>query len=276
LDELARSVPHPERVLGLHFFNPAQVMRLLEVVKAGSTTDDTLATGLALARRMGKQAVVAGVGYGFIGNRIYAAYRRQCEFMIEDGAWPEQIDAALTGFGYAMGLFATGDMSGLDIPWAVRKAQAATRDPAHRYVAIADRLCEAGRLGRKTGKGWYAYPQSGGRGVPDPEVRALIEAESVAKGIVRREFTADEIVRRVLATMVNEAALLIEEGVARQPGDVDVVFVHGYGFPRHEGGPLFWASRQDRRLLRDALDAVEAATGPGFQRGDIDAMLARI
>ena len=272
LDALTAAVDKPERMLGLHFFNPAQVMRLLEVVQAATSSDETLATALALAKRMGKQAVVARNGYGFVGNRIYAAYRRQCEFMLEDGAWPEQIDAALEGFGFAMGPFATGDMSGLDIPWAIRRSQAATRDPSHRYVAIPDRLCESGRLGRKTGAGYYRY-DGPGRGAPDPEVRALIEAERATKGIVPREFTAAEIVDRVLITMVNEAALLLAEGVARQAADVDVVFVHGYGFPRHEGGPLFWASRQDRAHLAAQLDALEASTGAGFRRGDIDATL---
>jgi 3-hydroxyacyl-CoA dehydrogenase len=193
---------------------------------------------------------------------------------VEEGAWPEQIDAALEAFGFAMGPFATGDMSGLDIAWAMRRAQAATRNPAERYVAIPDHLCQAGRLGRKAGKGWYLYPEGAKRGLPDPEVRAIIEAESSAKGIARRKFEPSEIVERVLMVMVNEAALLLADGVARQPGDVDVVLVHGYGFPRHEGGPLFWASRQDPGRLEAVLRSVETATGLGFRRGDIQGLLA--
>jgi 3-hydroxyacyl-CoA dehydrogenase len=271
LEALTDATVAPERVLGLHFFNPPHVMRLLEVVRASRTSDDTLATGLSLARRLDKQPVVAGVGPGFIGNRIYAAYRRQCEFMVEDGAWPEQIDAALEAFGFAMGPFATGDLSGLDIAWAMRRAQ--VRDPAQRYVTIADRLCEAGRLGRKTGKGWYDYSDGGSRGKPDSWVRSLIEEVASERGVRRRAFTPEEIVDRVLATMVNEAAILLHQKVARQASDIDVVFVHGYGFPRHEGGPLWWASRQDRNRLDRALNAAEVANGPGFARGDVDALL---
>lgn len=236
LDVLASSVALPERVLGLHFFNPAQVMRLVEVVQAKQTSLQTIADRLILARRMDKQAVVANGGQGFIGNRVYAAYRRHCEYMLEDGALPEQIDAAIEGFGFAMGPFATGDLSGLDIAWAMRKSQAATREPAVRYCAIPDRLCEAERFGRKTGKGYYLYPDRGRRGEPDNAVRAMIEAVAADNNIMRRKFEAQEIVARALGAIVYETALLIAEGVARYPSDVDVAFTNGFGFPRHKGG----------------------------------------
>jgi 3-hydroxyacyl-CoA dehydrogenase len=273
LNQLAACAPNPARVLGLHFFNPAQIMRLIEVVRATTTDDTTLATGLALARRLGKQAVVANAGPGFIGNRIYSAYRSQCEFMLEEGALPEQIDQALESFGFALGPFATGDLSGLDIAWAMRRATGASRNPSHRYSDLPDLLCESGRLGRKTHGGWYAYPEGAKRGVPDPAVTALIKTHSAERSFTRRDFTPEEIVWRVLITMVNEAALLLTEGVARHPADIDVVFVNGFGFPRHEGGPLFWGARQDRSALHAARDALEQATGAGFCRGDIDAVL---
>jgi 3-hydroxyacyl-CoA dehydrogenase len=194
--------------------------------------------------------------------------------MVEEGAYPEEVDAALEAFGFAMGPFAVADMAGLDIAWRMRQRLAAHRDPRERYCVIADRLCEQGRLGRKTGAGWYRYPPEAKKGVPDPEVRALIDSASAAAGIVRRPFAAEEIRSRALATLVNEAALLLAEGVAQRPSDVDLVFVYGYGFPRHEGGPLFRASRQDRAELAAALDRLAAATGFGFRRGDVPAVLA--
>ena len=179
-------------MLGLHFFSPANIMRLLEVVRCARTAPDVLATGIAVARKLGKLPIVSGVCEGFIGNRIFSAYRREAEFMLEDGALPHEIDAAMEGYGFAMGPFAVFDLAGLEIAWARRKRQAATRDPAERYVDIADRLCEAGRFGQKTGRGWYAYPE--GKRAVDPEVTALIEASRAAKGIVPRQIPEAEIV----------------------------------------------------------------------------------
>jgi 3-hydroxyacyl-CoA dehydrogenase len=238
---IAQATGRPQDVLGLHFFSPANVMRLLEIVRGAATAADVLQTGLALARRLGKVAVVAGVCEGFIGNRIFAAYRRQTEYLLEEGAYPEDIDRAIEDYGFAMGPFAVFDLTGLDIAWATRKRLAATRDPRQRYVAIADRLCEAGRFGRKTGRGWYLYPEGARRPVPDPEVRAIIEGESAAKGIKRRLVTADEIQRRAAAAMVDEAAKILAEGIAQRAGDIDLVLANGYGFPAFRGGPLFAA-----------------------------------
>lgn len=265
LDAIAAATGRAEDLVGLHFFSPANVMRLLEVVRGAKTSPDVLATALALAKRLGKLPVVAGNAFGFIGNRIYAAYRRQCEFLIEEGALPAGVDAALERFGFAMGPFAVADLSGLDIAWRMRKQQAATRDPAARYVEIPDRLCEAGRLGRKTGAGYYRYPPGAKRGEADPEVTALIEAASSAKGIVRRAIPDEEIVGRVLLTMVNEAACLLSEGVAVRASDIDLVLVNGYGFPAWEGGPLFWATRQDPSWLRAELARLADLSGPGFR-----------
>ncbi len=236
---LADTTKDPARILGLHFFSPAHVMKLLEVVRGEATGARALATGGALAKLLGKIPVVAGVCDGFIGNRIMAAYRRDCEFMLEEGALPQEIDAAMEAFGFAMGIYAVQDMSGLDIAWAQRKAHASHRDPSERYAHIADRLCEAGRLGRKTGKGWYDYA-SGKAGI-DPEVTRIIEKESARAGRTRKAFTADEIMARILATLQREGQAVLDEGIAETPADIDVVMITGYGFPRHRGGPMYMA-----------------------------------
>lgn len=276
LDRIAAATKRPGHVVGLHFFNPAQTMKLLEIVRGKETSAETLATSLDVAKRLRKLAVVARVGEGFIGNRLYAAYRRQCEFMLEDGAYPEEIDAALQAFGFAMGPFAVADMSGLDIAWQTRKRLAATRDARERYVEIADRLCEQGRLGQKTGAGWYRYPPGARRGEPDPHVHALIREASSAKGITRRTLTADEIRNRALMAMINESALLLNEGIAARPSDIDLVLVNGYGFPSHEGGPLFWATRQDRTWLLAEQAKLAASVGYGFRKGDVAGLLDQL
>lgn len=236
-DEIGAATARPERVLGLHFFSPAHVMRLLEVVRCAKTAPDVLATGLAVAKKLRKLPVVTGVTEGFIGNRIFSAYRREAEFLLEDGALPHEIDAALEDYGFPMGLFAVYDMAGLEIAWARRKRQAATRDPSVRYVEIADTLCEAGRLGQKAGRGWYAYPD--GKRTIDPEVIAIIEAARAQKGIMPRAFSKDEILERMLGAMAVEGAALLAEGIAARASDIDLVMINGYGFPAHKGGPMF-------------------------------------
>ncbi len=241
-DVIASATKLPERVVGLHFFSPAHIMRLLEVVHCKQTAPDVLATALALAKRLGKLPVVSGVTEGFIGNRIFSAYRREAEYMVEDGASPQEIDAALEAYGFPMGPFAVFDMAGLEIAWARRKRQAATRDPSERYVVIADRLCEAGRFGQKTGRGWYAYPD--GKRTVDPEVAAMIEAARAEKGIVPRSFTAEEIVGRLLKAMATEGEVLLAEGIAARASDIDLVMINGYGFPASKGGPMFAAGRR--------------------------------
>ena len=239
VDELARTTRDPARILGLHFFSPAHVMKLLEVVRGEATGARALATGGALARLLGKIPVVAGVCDGFIGNRIMASYRRDCEFMLEEGALPHEIDAAMQAFGFAMGIHAVQDMSGLDIAWAWRRARAAHRDPSERYAHIADRLCAAGRLGRKAGKGWYNY--SSGKAEIDPEVTRILEEESARAGRTRKAFTEQEIIERILSTMQRAGQAVLDEGIAETPGDIDVVMITGYGFPRHRGGPMYMA-----------------------------------
>lgn len=273
IDEIAAATVHPERVAGLHFFNPAHVMRLVEVVRTMRSDPDTLATLLTVARRLGKVPVLAGVCDGFIGNRIFAAYRRQCEFLLEEGALPEQVDAAMTAFGMPLGPFAVFDLTGLEIAWARRKRQAPSRNPKARYVSIPDTLCEAGRLGRSAGKGWYDYSEAK-RGTPDPAVTAIIEATSASKGIIRRAIGEAEIQSRLLAATINEACHLLAEGIAERASDVDVVLVRGYGFPALKGGPLFWASRRDRGTMRKSVQAMVEASGHGFDAApNLDAVL---
>lgn len=244
LDVLAEATGRPGDVVGLHFFSPAHVMRLLEVVRGEKTADDTLATALWLGRKLGKLPVVARVCDGFIGNRIYSVYRTECEFMLEEGALPEQVDAALEEFGFAMGPFAVGDLSGLDIAWANRKRLAATREPGERVPGVLDRLCEHGRLGRKAGAGYYRYPEGARRGEVDEVANELVREVSAEKGFTRREFTAEEIVERALGAIVEESGRVLDDGIAERASDIDLVLVNGYGFPADRGGPLYWSSRR--------------------------------
>ena len=272
IDEIASATGHPERVAGMHFFNPANVMRLVEIIKTASSAPETVAILMAVAKKLGKIAIPARVAEGFIGNRIFSAYRQQCEFLIEDGAYPEEIDKAMRDFGMAMGPFAVFDLAGLDIAWATRKRLAPSRDPNARYVAIADRLCEAGRFGRKAGKGWYDYSTSP-NGSPDPAVNVLIEEESSKKRIGRRKISAEEIRSRLIAAIVREAAIVLADEIAERPSDVDLAFVHGFGFPALKGGPIYWAAHQPRaEILRD-IEAVGPADSAGVKTVDFNAVL---
>ena len=273
VDAIANVTARPQNVLGLHFFSPANVMKLLEVVRGSQSSADVLATGMALGKTLKKLPVLTGNAFGFIGNRIYNAYRKQCELMLEDGAWPEDVDSALQAFGFAMGPFAVADLSGLDIAWRMRKAQAATRDPRERYVAILDQLCENGRLGRKAGAGSYTYVDGKQVKVTDAAVRDIITNASKQRAITRREIAASDIQRRALLTMVNEAALLLSEGVASRASDIDVVLVQGYGFPRWEGGPVFWARQQERAALDSDLQTLAREAGHGFVMADLSVLL---
>ena len=222
LDDIGGVLRHPERFAGLHFFNPAARNPLVEVVRTATSNDVTIATIAGLVRTLKKSAILARVGEGFVANRIYADYRAQAEFLIEDGASPQSVDAAMVDLGLAIGPFAVGDMSGLDIAWARRKRLAATRDPNQRYVSIADTLCESGRLGKKTGAGWYAYPEGASRGIPDAVVDGLIAEARADKGIVAREIHMREIQQRVICSMLVAAAAVVSSGVAQQASDIDV------------------------------------------------------
>ncbi len=259
IDALAATTARPGDVIGLHFFSPAHVMRLLEVVPGARTDPGVVATGFALAKRLGKIAVRAGNADGFIGNRILAAYRTATDFLLEDGATPAQIDAAMRDFGMAMGPYEVLDMAGLEISWARRKRLAATRNPAERYVRIGDLLCEARRFGQKTGRGYYRH--DGGKPVEDTEVLDLIAAERARKGIAPRDIGASEIQRRALAAMANEGARLLAGGIALRPSDIDVVLLAGYGFPRWRGGPMKAADMAGLPGLLDDLTRWAGAEG---------------
>jgi 3-hydroxyacyl-CoA dehydrogenase len=239
VDEIAEITSRPADVIGLHFFSPAHVMRLLEIVVGAKTAPDVVATGFALAKRLGKIGVRAGVCDGFIGNRILATYRKAIDGAVLAGASPFDVDRALVDFGLAMGPFAVSDLAGLDIGYMTRQRLAATRDPREVYAEFSDKLCEDGHHGRKTGRGFYDY--SGEQPVPNDAILGYISEERAAKGIESRSLSDQEIIDRYMAAMVNEAALVVEEGIAQRPLDVDVTLLNGYGFPRWRGGPMQYA-----------------------------------
>jgi 3-hydroxyacyl-CoA dehydrogenase len=251
--EIAATTSRPSDVIGLHFFSPAHVMKLLEVVVHDEASPQVVATGFALGQKLGKTAVWAGVCEGFIGNRILHASRTAADHMVLDGASPFAIDEAMLQFGYPMGPFKVSDLAGLDIGWAMRKRRAKQRDQRERVGRYADVLCEAGHFGQKTGRGFYVYSGASRKGTPNLEVDEIIRVERAARSIEPRTFHTEEIQRRYLASMVNEAAKLLEEGIARRPLDVDVVLLAGYAFPRHHGGPCKWA---DLKGLKHVLDDV--------------------
>ena len=268
IDLLADVVDAPERVLGLHFFSPAHVMKLLEIVRGGRTVLEALATALALARRIGKVPVIAGVCEGFIGNRIFSRWRQQCDYLLEDGAYPQDIDAALEAYGFALGPYAVADLAGLDIGWATRKRLAAMRekgghDKRGRDVPVADWICESGRFGQKTGAGYYRH--TNGRREVDPVVTALVERASAEKGIARRTVPEAEVIERVHAAMVNEAAKILGEGIAQRPSDIDVVLVYGYGYPSWRGGPMHEADGVGVAEMLRRIEAIHARDGVGWE-----------
>ncbi|MEU0649118.1 3-hydroxyacyl-CoA dehydrogenase NAD-binding domain-containing protein [Streptomyces umbrinus] len=273
IDELASSLVDPSRLVGMHFFNPAHRSAVLETVRGARTSKAAMDVAFTAARILRKLPIVAGVCDGFIGNRLYNAYRRQCELMVEEGAAPENVDAALEQFGFAMGPFAVGDMSGLDIAWRMRQRHAPDRDPRERYPEIVDQLCELGRLGQKTGAGWYRYEPGSRTPVPDGRVAELIDNSRQRKGITPRAFTADEIVRRALMALANEAALLLAEGIADRAGDIDLMLTLAYGFPDRVGGITFWARGEDPVVLADEQRSLGEVTGWGFSPGRL-ALLA--
>ena len=242
IDELASAVRDPSRVIGLHFFNPAHVMKLLEIIQARNTGDIALSTGFSLAKKLRKIPVLVKACDGFIGNRILARYRETADMLLVDGATPYEIDEAMVAFGYPMGPYEAQDLSGLDIAYANRRRQAATRDPTRRYIPISDRMVERGRLGKKCSVGWYRYPDGQGK-VEDPIVIDLVVEESRFAKVKRRPFTQNEIRERLVTAMINEASDILEDGSAQSPKDIDLVTVHGYGFPKWRGGLMYHADQ---------------------------------
>jgi len=267
VNAIAQFTRRPADVLGLHFFSPANVMRLLEVVRGRATAPEVLATALALARRLRKVAVVSGVCDGFIGNRMLDAYVRQAWWLVEEGAMPWEVDRAIETFGFAMGPFRVGDLVGHDVSQAIRERRRAER-PDYRASTLGDELCRLGRLGQKTGGGWYDYPDGPRRPVPAPEAEALVERHRTALGINPRVLDDKEIVDRLVYALVNEGARLLGEGIAARAGDIDVVWFTGYGFPRWRGGPMHYAEQTGlERVVARMRELGAAAHGdPDFWR----------
>ncbi|MDT0137170.1 3-hydroxyacyl-CoA dehydrogenase NAD-binding domain-containing protein [Acidovorax sp. PRC11] len=241
VDQIAAFTKRPQDVVGMHFFSPANVMKLLEVVRGKETAKDVLATVMALAKKIKKTAVVSGVCDGFIGNRMIERYSQQAGFLLDEGATPQQVDKAIEKFGFAMGPFRMGDLAGNDIGWAIRKRRAVER-PDMKYSRTADKLCELGRYGQKTGAGWYDYKPGKRDAIPSDLVNQMIEDHRKELGITPRKISDEEIVQRLVYALVNEGAKILEEGIASKSGDIDMVYLTGYGFPIHRGGPMHYAS----------------------------------
>lgn len=261
IDEIARSTSRPADVIGLHFFSPANVMKLLEVVRGAATADDVILTSLTVAQQIAKVPVVSKVCEGFIGNRMLTPYRRQAEFLLEEGATPEQVDGALQRFGLAMGPFAMSDLAGLDIGWASRKRLEPTRPKHLRYSRVADVLCEAGRFGQKTGAGYYRYDDGSRTPIPDAYVADVIRRCAAADGTQQRQITDDEIIDRCILALVNEGARILGEGIAQRASDIDVVYVNGYGFPAFRGGPMYYAEQLGLAEVLDRIRGYEQVHG---------------
>lgn len=255
INEIARVTSRAENVIGMHFFSPAHIMKLLEVIRTDKVSNETLSTVLSVAKRVGKIAVISGMCDGFIGNRIFKTYRKQAEYLVENGAMPQDVDRVMKAFGFAMGPFAVSDLAGLDIGWHTRRREDADRPKQERYVDLADRLYDLGRLGQKTGAGWYKYELGNRLPIVDEVVEELILAASDEKKIIRRKIEDDEILNRILFSMVNEGSKILDEGIAARATDIDVVYLHGYGFPRHEGGPMFYADKIGARNILEKIKA---------------------
>jgi 3-hydroxyacyl-CoA dehydrogenase len=261
VDAIAGVTLRPQDVVGMHFFSPANVMKLLEIVRGAKTAPETIAHALGIAKQLKKVGVVAGNCDGFIGNRMLHPYGREAQFLLEEGASPERIDRVIKDFGFPMGPFAMGDLAGLDVGWRIRKGRHAIAPPVGRYSKIADELCEQGRYGQKTGAGYYRYEAGSRTPIPDPFVDELIARNARAAGIERREISDDEILKRCMYLLINEAAKELAEGIAARPGDVDVVWVYGYGFPAFRGGPLRWADSIGLASIVDDMRAFERVHG---------------
>jgi 3-hydroxyacyl-CoA dehydrogenase len=246
IDEIAKSTKRPQDVLGMHFFSPANVMKLCEIVRADKTAPDALVTAVTIARKIAKVPAVVGVCDGFVGNRMLAQRGKQAEKLLFEGALPQQVDAVVTKFGMPMGPFAMGDLAGLDIGWRSRKDRGIKSE-------IADALCEAGRFGQKTGKGYYKYEAGSRAPLPDPEVEKLIDETLLRLGRKKRVVSDEEILERMMYPMINEGAKILEEGIAARPSDIDVVWLYGYGWPIYRGGPMFWADSVGLKHIADRL-----------------------
>jgi 3-hydroxyacyl-CoA dehydrogenase len=263
IDAMAEASGRPEDVAGMHFFNPANVMRLLENVRAAKTAPDVLATIMAVGKKIKKVAVLVGVSDGFVGNRMLSKRSREGMFLLEEGATPWQIDKVLVDFGFAMGPYQVSDLAGIDVQYAARRARWSLLSEREHQANIVDQLYALGRYGQKTGAGYYTYDDKR-KATPDPFVEDLIVKHSAARGIVRRPIDETEIRERLIYVMINECAKILEEGVAARPHDIDVIWLTGFGFPAYLGGPMFHADQIGLRTVYDALLKYEALVGPEF------------
>src|SRR4029077_14111931 len=271
IDAIAAATLRPGKVVGTHFFSPANVMKLLENVRGRQTSAETIATVMALGKTLGKIPVLAGNCDGFIGNRMLMFYGSESEFLLEEGATPEQIDRVMEGFGFAMGPLAVRDLAGNDIGFMIRKGRKLPAD--ERYSPILERLVAQGRLGQKTGKGFYRY--EGRTRIVEPEVTRLIEGVSRDLGITRRQIPDTEILSRLLHPLVNEGARIVEEGMAARASDIDVVYVNGYGFPAWRGGPMYWAEHAGLQNVVETMRRLTATHGARWAPAPLLERLAR-
>jgi 3-hydroxyacyl-CoA dehydrogenase len=260
VDAIAAATRRPQDVVGLHFFSPANIMRLIEIVRGRQTSGAVLATALSFARRVGKVGVVVGNAFGFVGNRMFYAYGRENQLLMLEGAEPQQVDRALQDFGMAMGPNAVGDLAGLDIGYKARR-ELENRPADPRWFRVSDALVEQGRLGQKTGRGFYLYPNGSRTPVPDAEVTAIIRTEADKLGVAQRRITDEEIVERCVLALVNEGARILGEGLALRSSDIDVIWALGYGFPRHRGGPMFYGDSLGLRTVRESIDRLAGQQG---------------
>ena len=252
VDEIASATKRPEAVIGTHFFSPANVMRLLEIVRGKASSKEVIATCMQLSKKIGKIGVLVGNCRGFVGNRMFGPYRREAQFLVEEGASVEAVDKALYDFGMAMGPMATGDLAGLDVGWRIRKEFRHAEKPGVRQPLAEDRLCELGRFGQKTVAGWYKYDAER-RAIPDPEVAQLVKKWGAEAGIPQRQISTEEIVDRCIYALVNEGARILEEGYALRAVDIDIIYLNGYGFPAHRGGPMWYADTVGLKKVYDRI-----------------------
>ncbi len=274
VDEIASATKRPEAVIGTHFFSPANVMRLLEIVRGQASSKEVIATCMQLSKKLGKVGVLVGNCRGFVGNRMFGPYRREAQFLVEEGASIEAVDQALYDFGMAMGPLATGDLAGLDVGWRIRKEYRHLETPGARQPFAEDRLCEIGRHGQKTGAGWYKYDENR-RAIPDPEVADLLGKWAAEAGIPQRKISPEEIVDRCILALVNEGARILEEGIALRAVDIDIIYLNGYGFPAYRGGPMWYADTVGLNRVRDRISEFHRQQGQFWEPAPLLKRLAQ-
>jgi len=262
IDAIASATSRPQQVIGHHFFSPANVMRLLEIVRGKQSSPQTIATSMALAKTLNKVGVLVGNCNGFVGNRMFGPYLREAQFLVEEGARVEEVDAVMVEFGMALGPMAVADLAGLDVGWRIKKEYQHLIPPGLRQPLVSDTLCEQGRFGQKTGAGWYRYPEGSRVPMPDPEVEKLIEESALKAGIVRRSISRDEIIERTVYALINEGARILAEGIALRAVDIDIIYIYGYGFPAYRGGPMWYADTMGIKKVYDRICQFEQQHGP--------------